>query len=219
MIFQIPLANQLALAFVAVILFLRGFSLLPSKLYGLECPDCQLTTLPVLPPTIFYLYCNNNQLTSIPTIPQVMSRFLVHNNNISCFDYLPSVYYNSTLYVNISNNPITCVPNQTVYSLGLPLCIDADSVNNPNNCLSLANITGKIFTDQKHETTFVYPNPSTGLFTIKSASAIKTIEVFNLIGESVLQQTNGNTINISSQPQGIYFCKVNGSSVVKLVKE
>jgi uncharacterized repeat protein (TIGR01451 family) len=71
----------------------------------------------------------------------------------------------------------------------------------------------------KNEAISIYPNPSTGIFTIKSASAIKTIEVFNLIGESVLQQTNGNNINISNQPQGIYFCKVNGSQVVKLVKE
>jgi uncharacterized repeat protein (TIGR01451 family) len=72
---------------------------------------------------------------------------------------------------------------------------------------------------QKNEVFSIYPNPSTGIFTIKSASAIKTIEVFNLIGESVLQQTNSNTININNQPQGIYFCKVNGNKVLKLVKE
>jgi hypothetical protein len=39
------------------------------------------------------------------------------------------------------------------------------------------------------------------------------------MGESVLQQTTGNKINISSQPKGIYFAKVNGELVVKLVKE
>jgi uncharacterized repeat protein (TIGR01451 family) len=72
---------------------------------------------------------------------------------------------------------------------------------------------------EKNETISIYPNPSTGIFTIKSASTIKTIEVFNLIGESVLQQTNGKTINLNNQPQGIYFCKVNGNSVVKLIKE
>jgi hypothetical protein len=72
---------------------------------------------------------------------------------------------------------------------------------------------------EKNEAISIYPNPSTGIFTIKSACAIKTIEVFNLIGETVLYQSNGNTININNQPQGIYFCKVNGNKVLKLIKE
>ena len=47
----------------------------------------------------------------------------------------------------ISNNPLTCVPNQTYYSLGLPLCIENDLVNNPNNCISEVNIDGRVYND------------------------------------------------------------------------
>jgi uncharacterized repeat protein (TIGR01451 family) len=65
----------------------------------------------------------------------------------------------------------------------------------------------------------IFPNPSSGIFTFNTSTTIKTVEVFNIMGESVLQQTTGNKINISSQPKGIYFAKVNGELVVKLVKE
>jgi uncharacterized repeat protein (TIGR01451 family) len=70
-----------------------------------------------------------------------MSQFKIHNNNISCVVNLPDSYSS-----NITNNPLTCVPNQTNYSLGLPLCLDSDPINNPNNCPSV-NITGSVYKD------------------------------------------------------------------------
>jgi hypothetical protein len=49
--------------------------------------------------------------------------------------------------VNISNNPLTCVPNLSNFNTGgLPLCFDNDPINNPNNCPSV-NITGYVYTD------------------------------------------------------------------------
>lgn len=50
-----------------------------------------------------------------------MERFEINNNNIVCLANLPLVYFSS--WANLSN-PLTCVPNQTNYSLGLPLCMD-----------------------------------------------------------------------------------------------
>jgi hypothetical protein len=67
----------------------------------------------------------------------------------------------------------------------------------------------------------VYPNPSTGLFVItlshaelvSSAAADETIEVYNVLGQSVYdgmlkQVQNDNRIDLSGQPQGIYFYRV-----------
>jgi uncharacterized repeat protein (TIGR01451 family) len=87
------------------------------------------------------LYCYNNQLTSLPQAPNQMFCFLINNNNISCLANLPQSNCG-----DISNNPLTCVPNQTNYSLSLPLCWDNDPVNNPNNCQGV-NISGNVFTD------------------------------------------------------------------------
>jgi uncharacterized repeat protein (TIGR03803 family) len=61
----------------------------------------------------------------------------------------------------------------------------------------------------------VYPNPSTGLFNIDFAGAqnfVPTVEAYNVLGEKVFSQlTTYNsqlTIDLSSQPSGVYFYRV-----------
>ena len=119
---------------------------LPIYLELLGCSGNQLTSLPQLPSSITSLYCPFNQLTSLPSVPNQMTEFNINNNNITCLEYLPILIWGPS-YGDISNNPLTCVPNQTNYSLGLPLCIDNDPINNPNNCIGVANITGFIYED------------------------------------------------------------------------
>ena len=124
---------------------LTTLPLLPNSLLYLFCNNNQLTSLPTLPNSLVTLWCNNNQLTSLPEVPVVMSRFYIQNNNISCLVNLPAVPLSD--YASISNNPLTCVPNQTDYSLGLPLCINNDPVNNPNQCQSVANVSGTVYSN------------------------------------------------------------------------
>ena len=54
----------------------------------------------------------------------------------------------------------------------------------------------------------VYPNPTTGVLTVQSKTAIVQIEIHNLLGQLVLSNSNKNTIDISSVSQGFYFIKV-----------
>ncbi len=65
----------------------------------------------------------------------------------------------------------------------------------------------------------IYPNPSAGIFTVtfshpELASASQTIiEIYNVLGQSVFSETIGsvhgdNLINISKQPNGVYFYRV-----------
>jgi hypothetical protein len=69
----------------------------------------------------------------------------------------------------------------------------------------------------------IYPNPSSGLFFIKSAEDLE-IEVFNSLGQIVLYKkifSGKQSIDLSEQAAGLYFmnCKTNGiSQVVRLVK-
>ena len=125
---------------------------LPPMLLILNCYANQLTYLPNIPSSLDGLDCSYNQLITIPQLPDTMFNVLyINNNNISCLTNLPSdtLFFGIPLLsADISNNPLTCVPNQTGYSLGLPLCVDNDPVNNPNNCTSTINISGQLFTDQ-----------------------------------------------------------------------
>ncbi len=66
----------------------------------------------------------------------------------------------------------------------------------------------------------IYPNPSTGQFTLEAKNQnlkLKTIEVFNVLGQKVLNEmpeTEQSTykINIASQPDGVYLYRVIAAS-------
>ena len=54
----------------------------------------------------------------------------------------------------------------------------------------------------------IYPNPTTGILTIQSETAIHQIEIYTLLGQLVLSNSSQNSIDISSVSQGIFFIKV-----------
>ena len=126
---------------------LNSLPALPSGFESLGCEYNQIIFLPTLPNSLINLSCFNNQLTSIPQVPNSMGAFQIGNNNISCVFNLPQSCYG---YASINNTLLTCVPNQTCYSLGLPLCTDNDPIINPNNCQSVVNITGNVYTDMNN---------------------------------------------------------------------
>jgi uncharacterized repeat protein (TIGR01451 family) len=128
---------------------LTSLPALPNSLNKLWCYNNQLSSLPALPNSLTDLRCYSNQLSSLPAAPNVMQRFLIHNNNIPCLINLPEITNgngSNPQFANIANNLLTCVPNQTVYSGNLPLCLNEDTVNNPNNCPGV-NITGRVYRD------------------------------------------------------------------------
>ena len=71
----------------------------------------------------------------------------------------------------------------------------------------------------------VYPNPSGGMFTIHSLrdkENILAIEIYNVFGELVLDfpipQATNQPINLSSQPNGMYFLECFSESKVERIK-
>ena len=123
---------------------LTSLPTLPNNLLILGCQHNLLSSLPAIPPSLSQLFCSYNNLASIPLVPNQMYAFYIDHNDISCLVNLPQVSGN-TAY--IANNLFTCVPNQTSYSTSFPLCLANDFINNPQNCPSVANLTGKIFLD------------------------------------------------------------------------
>jgi uncharacterized repeat protein (TIGR01451 family) len=130
---------------------LNTLPVLPTSLTFLDCSSNQLSNLPAIPNNLTVLDCGFNQITSIPAVPSLMEQFSIYNNNVSCMVNLPEV--SNPINSGINDNLLTCVPNQTNYSLGLPLCMDNDLINNPNNCPGV-NITGFVYTDQNSNCNF-----------------------------------------------------------------
>lgn len=77
----------------------------------------------------------------------------------------------------------------------------------------------------KEEGVFVYPNPATDEFKIKTLNTIDNLSVYSILGQKVLDinpRNNMSTINISSLKSGMYLLKMksNGKSMTtKFIKK
>ena len=62
----------------------------------------------------------------------------------------------------------------------------------------------------------IYPNPSNGSFTISTESKrpVKTLEVYNIVGERIFQQHLSNQVTLPNVTTGIYFVKVDDGTGV-----
>ena len=69
----------------------------------------------------------------------------------------------------------------------------------------------------------IYPNPTTGILTIKSQKGISEIEIYNQLGQLVLSNSSQNTIDISSVSQGLYLMKITNQQgnfgISKIIKK
>ena len=69
----------------------------------------------------------------------------------------------------------------------------------------------------------IYPNPVTNVLTVKSRLPLKSIEIYNLLGQEVKQvYSNFESINLEYLSKGIYMIKIsseNGSTIRKLIKK
>ncbi|MEA2042670.1 MAG: T9SS type A sorting domain-containing protein, partial [Bacteroidota bacterium] len=78
---------------------------------------------------------------------------------------------------------------------------------------------------QNTELITVFPNPTTGIFTIKNLKASErplSVEITNINGQiiysSKLQNIKTSQIDISNQPKGIYFIKIRTDKTIYTVK-
>lgn len=68
---------------------------------------------------------------------------------------------------------------------------------------------------------FVYPNPSSGKFTVAAKAAVKNMRVYNVFGEIVFSSTE-NMIDLAAQPSGVYVLLVEtdaGALSLKVIKQ
>ena len=94
--------------------------------------------------------------------------------------------------------------------------------------LSQPQGVSQIFMGEKYNLN-VYPNPSTGLFSMKTDDVISKIEIVTVLGEKIYSLDNFNSANtnqkqeidLSNQSKGIYFYKIvsgdNNSSTGKII--
>ena len=61
----------------------------------------------------------------------------------------------------------------------------------------------------------IYPNPSTGLFTIQSVQSIESVQILDIRGRLVYKSTSTNessfVVNISNENAGVYYVRLTGA--------
>jgi uncharacterized repeat protein (TIGR01451 family) len=80
-----------------------------------------------------------------------------------------------------------------------------------NNFITVVGLNDNL----KAQNIAIFPNPSNGVFNL---SATANVAVYNIVGEMILQNNNTKTIDLSNNPNGIYFVKLNGITTKKLIK-
>lgn len=54
----------------------------------------------------------------------------------------------------------------------------------------------------------IYPNPTSDVINVLTDKAVKTIEVYNLMGQRMVKQDNGSSINVNALANGTYSLRV-----------
>ena len=106
-------------------------------------------------------------------------------------------------------------------------CADAGNYNDRNNLLggfsqdTTLNLqfgsctTPATGIDELTSSLSIYPNPSNGIITIQATNSIKTINIYNMIGNLVMVKNianNQTTLNIENLTNGVYFMELNLSN-------
>ncbi|MHB8261161.1 MAG: T9SS type A sorting domain-containing protein [Bacteroidia bacterium] len=200
---------------------------MPASLVKIDCSYNSFVHLPTLPVALTYLDCSNNQLIDLPALPS-LNQLYCENNSISCFPTFPNTinlsYFNSclhgiTYFIDISNNPFTCVPN-IIAAMG------ADSVNyqrctagNVNGC-KVAGIEQFVNSNEVS----IYPNPASTSLTLtlsKGEGTKATIYMYDMLGKLVKQSTysppsegQGEAFDISDLAEGVYTISITTTECV-----
>jgi uncharacterized repeat protein (TIGR01451 family) len=143
----------------------------------------------------------------------------VRFNNIMLPDST-SDYEGSMGYFQYRIKPLPNLPNGSQINNTAYIYFDYNAPIITNTTANNFEFPVKLFSIASSENTFsLFPNPSTGVFTFKDTKNLNSVEVYSILGEKILSQTNQKTINLSGLGKGVYFARVNGMQVVKLVKE
>lgn len=155
------------------------------------------------------------------TLPNIPVNCIVYENGSNSGLYIGTdlgVYYRDALMSDwISFN--TGLPNVVVNELEISYSNNKLWAATFGRGLWRSDLYG-VFTGNENivssNTINIFPNPSQGFFTIQSETSIGRgeIKVFNTLGEIIYQNnlsSNTTELDLSNQPNGVYFVKINSN--------
>ena len=218
-----------------------------TALTWLSCYNNLLSSLNVIQNTnLVYLFCHSNQLTSLNIIQNISLNVLYCSDNqlieidVSQNPTLINFWCNDNLLtcLNVKNGNNSNFTGFQAYNNPNLNCIEVDNVTYSNTNWSLIDIGASFSTnctnpcalgieENNISISSVYPNPTTGNFTIDLGKVKQDIKatLTNSLGQVILTEnyTSTNYINIDIEgSKGIYFLQLESNGEVttkKIIKE
>lgn len=198
-----------------------------SQLRTLGCWNNQITSLDFSNnPALEIVYCENNLISTLDFTANPLFNDLGCKNSpnlttLKINNGAEQLFGAQTLY----NQCWTNCPNLTT------ICADDNEISALQSYLIGCGITQPItitrdcslgvIDEYGKDDVIVFPNPSTGIFTINTKKEA-VFEVYNLLGKIILKQdvfSNLDTIiDLSNYNNGIYFLKIMGDITCETVK-
>ena len=134
--------------------------------------------------------------------------------------YTTNYNFPSTAYVNPSTGEFSMTPSALgTYAIAIKVykwrTVGSNKILIGSSIRDmLINVTSLASVSQNNtleNDVSVFPNPSTGIFTIEFSEKISAIEIYNTLGEKIYQSTITtlqSEINLSNKPKGIYFLRI-----------
>ncbi|WP_264519820.1 T9SS type A sorting domain-containing protein [Flavobacterium sp. N1994] len=186
-----------------------------SNLTVLRCSDNLMSELNLCGTSVFYLFCDNApNLTTINLKNNVISQTAWQEPPFPPFFVwnLPSLQYicaDAAEMAEVYGYFSTTTTNTLTYSS------DCDTTN----CSSLLTTLNQV----RNSVISIYPNPATTVLNIKLDAEIKSVSIYNTLGQIVQEHLSSNkTIDVSVLKTGSYFIKIisdKGTVSSKFIKE
>ena len=137
------------------------------------------------------------------------------NSSATSFQWI-----SSTSAVILGGNPVTVSPTvSTIYTV---TGTDEHGCVNKSTVVQNVEICAGLNEAKTLNGTKVYPNPTSGLFTVQLNSGIlKTVQVIDFTGRVILTSAGNNDkidVNINDLANGIYYVKIQTENDVELIK-
>lgn len=189
-----------------------------TALIAVSCGNNQLPSLFLDNNTsLQYLYCQDNQLTSLYLHQHLALKELRCNNNqLAILNVKNGNNSNFTAFHAYNNSNLTCITVDNVgYSNSNWSAGKDATVVFSTDCLNLG-VAGVEIGDEGY---FVYPNPSNGIFTIRS-NGDQIVNLYDVNGKSVFNKNIAGTTDINAQElnEGIYTLVLSSEAGVSTKK-
>lgn len=112
----------------------------------------------------------------------------------------------------------TIEPAQTLQQRGV--CWEQTPLNNMVE-IQGSEDTLSLGIEKETQEVSLFPNPTRGMMTITNTDNVHSYEVFNIVGQKItanILNTN-NTINLTSQRNGVYFVKFDTGTTLRVIKK